>query len=90
VVGNQVFFSAYTQTPNCPLELWVSDGTESGTHIVKQLSEYSGSSPSWLTEMNGLLYFSAYADNYGQELWKTDGTEPGTVMVRDITPSWVE
>jgi ELWxxDGT repeat protein len=67
-------------------ELWKSDGTSAGTVMVKDIySGFEGSSPSSLTAMNGLLYFSA-TDSSGTELWKSDGTSAGTVMIKDIYP----
>ncbi len=41
-------------------------------------------SPSYLTNVNGMLYFRADDGNSGSELWKSDGTSAGTVSVRDI------
>ncbi|MDG1172713.1 MAG: SUMF1/EgtB/PvdO family nonheme iron enzyme, partial [Opitutales bacterium] len=72
-------------------ELWKSDGTESGTEMVKDILLDDGfggigsSNPSGFTEFNGSLYFSAN-DGNGTELWKTDGTASGTVIVKDIYP----
>ncbi|TRX25223.1 T9SS type A sorting domain-containing protein [Flavobacterium franklandianum] len=72
-------------------ELWKSDGTNAGTVMVKDI--YPGymfagvpnsSTPRNLTDVNGLLYFTADNGINGNELWKSDGTEAGTVMVKDI------
>ena len=56
--------------------------------MVKDIhpSSYS-SNPSWLTNVNGTLFFGAVDGTHGVELWKSDGTEAGTVMVKDISPS---
>src|SRR5262249_4782442 len=43
------------------------------------------SDPSYLANVNGTLFFSAYGAN-GKELWKSDGTPHGTVGVRNIAP----
>jgi len=68
-------------------ELWKSDGTESGTELVKDI--YVGGNngdPNNLYVVNNTLYFTAINGTNGRELWKTDGTEVGTIMVKDINP----
>ena len=88
-INTTLFFSANDQTNG--FELWKSDGTNSGTVMVKNI--YPGfmfagvannSEPRYLTNVNGLLYFTANDGINGRELWKSDGTEAGTVMVKDI------
>jgi trimeric autotransporter adhesin len=68
-------------------ELWVSDGTPTGTQLLKDINPgASGSSPSGFVVMNNMIYFKADDGVHGEELWKTDGTLVGTEMVRDINP----
>src|SRR5205085_1636932 len=69
-------------------ELWKSDGTASGTVLVKDIAVgNSGSFPSNLTNVNGTVYFTADGDGVnGPELWKSDGTPGGTALVKDIAP----
>ena len=45
-----------------------------------------GSSLRNLTNVNGVLFFSADDGVHGAELWKSDGTPEGTVLVKDINP----
>jgi ELWxxDGT repeat protein len=62
-------------------ELWKSDGTAAGTVMVKDITAggiYSHTNFSYMTNVNGILYFNK--GNY--ELWKSDGTDAGTVLVR--------
>ena len=69
-------------------ELWKSDGTPTGTTLVKDINPGPGSSFHYrFTEFvayNGALYFQANDGVHGFELWRTDGTEAGTVLVEDI------
>ncbi|MEX0711954.1 MAG: ELWxxDGT repeat protein, partial [Pirellulales bacterium] len=68
-------------------ELWVTDGTEAGTMLVKDLTPgTTGSGPSNLTEAGGKLFFSQFRSGNGEELWVSDGTAAGTNQVRDIFP----
>ena len=70
-------------------ELWISDGTESGTKILKDTVPGTGSSsPGEFAKLKGRneVYFSATHPDFGRELWITDGTETGTRMVKDILP----
>lgn len=69
VVGNKLFFSLWTKQYGD--ELWVSDGTASGTHIVWDIIPgSSGSDPDnvHMVAMNGYLYFAATSTNHGEEL----------------------
>ncbi len=69
-------------------ELWISDGTTSGTTLLKDI--YPGPASSAILNMaaaNGKVYFSANDGTHGIELWVTDGTTTGTQIVSDINPS---
>lgn len=90
VINNVYYFIA--KGLDLGIELWRSDGTQSGTYIVKDINQGSNGAflsneSSNLTNVNGLLYFSANDGINGFELWKSDGTELGTVMVKDIASS---
>lgn len=68
-------------------ELWVTDGTDTGTKLVKDIRiGSSGSDPRDFTPYNGKLYFSANQSLPNTELWVTDGTGAGTMEVKDINP----
>lgn len=95
-LNGKVYFSARSNVNNA--ELWVTDGSNSGTELVKEIapSLNSGSDPGYLTILNNTLYFSATTGAEGRELWKSDGTETGTQLVTDIytgafsaTPSFI-
>jgi len=77
------------------VELWRSDATEAGTHMVKDVAPGPSSSyvfiydRSQIAEYDGFIYFVADDGVNGAELWRTDGTEAGTKMVSDIYPGSV-
>ena len=86
IMGDLMFFTANDGMHG--YELWVTDGTPSGTNMVKDIRPGTDSSScQYLTPMNGILYFSAYENTYGRELWRSDGTSAGTYMVKNINPS---
>lgn len=68
-------------------ELWITDGTEEGTVMLKDLraGEY-GSSPEELTPFKDMVYFTARDSADNRELWVTDGTPDGTRKVLEINP----
>lgn len=65
-------------------ELWVSDGSQQGTLMLKDIKEDGSGNPIAFTEYNELLYFTAYTENHG--LWITDGTTEGTYLFLDVNP----
>ncbi len=85
--NGKLFFKAFTDEENDDDELWTSDGTLAGTHMVKDINPDGPSYPNWLFSFNDKVYFSAQnnsSSNY--ELWVTDGTEGGTTLVKEINP----
>lgn len=75
-VGNEVFFIA---TDAFGIRaLWKSDGTDSGTIVVREANstDFGLTYVSLLTNVNGKLFFINQS-----RLWKSDGTESGTVVV---------
>jgi ELWxxDGT repeat protein len=80
-----IYFSATLSASG--RELWVSDGTASGTMLVKDINPgMSDSNPNYLTWYRGSLYFQANDGSHGRELFVSDGSESGTVMLKDIRP----
>ena len=79
-------------------ELWRSNGTKSGTRLVKDIdpgplvinevenTETGSSAPDNVLRKRNVIYFQANTVKYGEELWKSDGTESGTKLVKDIVP----
>ncbi|WP_197453474.1 ELWxxDGT repeat protein [Caulifigura coniformis] len=68
-------------------ELWVSDGTETGTNKVHEIyADGESSNPTQLTNVNDVLYFVATGGPAtGRELWKFNpATDAIPVLVKDI------
>ncbi|HSS77678.1 MAG TPA: ELWxxDGT repeat protein, partial [Thermoanaerobaculia bacterium] len=68
-------------------ELFVTDGTQGGTGVLKDIMPGAGSSsPGSLLKLGTSVLFTANDGTTGLELWRTDGTPAGTVPVKDINP----
>jgi ELWxxDGT repeat protein len=66
-------------------ELWVTDGTDAGTHILKDINPGPGSGITGQADiLNSKLIFTGYTPETGSELWITDAIEAGTVLLKDI------
>jgi ELWxxDGT repeat protein len=92
-VGSTLLYFAATDGVNGQ-ELWKTDGTTSGTVMVKDICPGSCSSnPYELTVVHrtvfaSTLFFEACSSTTYAScgLWESDGTNAGTVLVRDINP----
>ena len=93
-LGRQTFFIANDYVHG--YERWVTDGSELGTTMVKDIYPGLGdgcfnraainrkaSSPQVLGKN---VYFFATDGVHGFELWRSDGTAFGTTMMKDIMP----
>jgi ELWxxDGT repeat protein len=80
--GDKLFFTAEDATGDN--ELYVSDGTSAGTHIVTDLNDTGDADPDNLIDLDGTLLFTATDGTNGVELYKTDGTPGGTSQVEDF------
>lgn len=69
------------------MELWGSDGSATGTELIKDLwpgPATAGASPGSLTPLDGALYFTADDGSGLTQLWRSDGTESGTQPVSGL------
>jgi len=70
-------------------EPWVTDGTTSNTHLLKDIVPgQDGSLPSRsdarFLRMGSYHYFAANDGIHGDGLWKSDGTQSGTTRITDL------
>ncbi len=71
-------------------ELWTSDGTQSGTVLLKDINSRPGDSDADdMLAVNGTVYFEADDDVHGEEFWTTRGTPASTKMLLDSIPGVV-
>ena len=82
-IGKQTYFVA--QDARYGVELWVTDGKRSGSHLVRDVRlGPEESQPEIIGEFQGKLLFAANDGIHGRELWVSDGSKTGTKLVRDI------
>jgi ELWxxDGT repeat protein len=91
--GGALYFVA--SDPDHGAELWTSDGTAGGTHLVEDIDPGPENlyRPSQLTELDGRVYFAAtngdthisypFYDVPTVGLYSSDGTEAGTYLVKE-------
>lgn len=88
-IGGKLIFTGNNGNGKEP---FITDGTISGSHIIKDINPGSASpfftssdfrSASY-TKAGNYVFFRATSAGYGNEIWKTDGTEANTLMVKDI------
>lgn len=85
--GTRVAFAAYSHgTTADDYEVWVSDGTPTGTKMLKNINPDGYSDPYGMIVIGGRLWFEADDGVFGMELWSSDGTKAGTKRRTDINP----
>jgi len=81
-VSDLLFFSA--EIVDGDRELFKSDGTDSGTGLVKNINPTAFSDPKLLGALGDIALLAAWDETHGSELWKSDGTEEGTVLLKEF------
>jgi trimeric autotransporter adhesin len=76
----------FTATDTSGTELWITDGTDAGTKLIKDIctTGTGSSAPTGMFAWKNKVYFRATDCVLGSELWETDGTAANTKMVVDI------
>ncbi len=87
-VNNNIFFRANDGLSG--FELWKSDGTTTGTSLIKDMNPNGDGLNSLFNSpfavLNNTIFFAGGDNMNGIELWKSDGTSVGTMMIKDIYP----
>ena len=93
-VGDAAYFSGSASSEQ-DAELWMSDGTEAGTVLVKDIRPGpEGSNPKYLEPSGGHVFFDAdLADEQVENasttyLWASDGTDAGTIPLLKESYYW--
>jgi len=81
-IGDKVYFAATGEDTG--KELYVTNGEEDETMLVKDINPSGDSNPSEFVEFRNKVYFRADDGENGAELWMTDGTADGTMLLKDI------
>lgn len=75
------------ETTSITRELYISDGTQAGTYLLKDIKPgIAGSDPTYFMFFQNKMYFTAEDGTSGRELWVTDGTSAGTMLFKDLNP----
>ena len=67
-------------------ELWISDGSSTGTVLLKDLdNSIASTNPTEFSLINGqLIFFSSEGDGTTDGIWTSDGTEAGTTRLLSL------
>lgn len=91
-LNDKLYFLARSGDNSNTQELWNTDGTEEGTHRVRDIATavpgtpVSNNSVLSLTKLGDKLLLTVKSGPSGFELWESDGTEVGTKLLKVLTP----
>lgn len=86
-IGNEIIFSAEDSLVGMGQELWVTDGTSSGTSFLYDINEgpSSSSAKNWVSKEDH-IYFTADDGVHGEELWEYNYISDSFRMIEDLHP----
>lgn len=79
ILNDKLIFKGDYESSTFGEELWSTDGTPEGTHLIKDINP--GNAPSHISSMTvfqNKLVFKAFDKFNGSEIWISDGTDDGT------------
>jgi ELWxxDGT repeat protein len=83
-LNNKLYFSGGNFSSTFGnFDLWVTDGTTTGTQLLTNLRPSGSSSPSQFYTFNGLVYMEAWNTATQRSVYRTDGTVAGTIKLLD-------
>jgi ELWxxDGT repeat protein len=86
-IGKKGIFSAINDKG---VEPWITDGTETGTQLLKDINPNGHSNPgSYFKIDDTKVIFRATDDRNGDEVWVTDGTTNNTQLLKNIAADGV-
>src|SRR5581483_1455071 len=83
--GTKAYFVAFQFTTG--QEVWVTDGTEGGTHMVADVFPGAGGDPLLLGLVGSELVFYESVSDQVRQIIKTDGTAAGTSVLANFSAS---
>lgn len=86
IINNVLYFQGSDATGDNTLYKYDEANPAAGVTLVKDIIPGISSYPSFMTNVNGTLFFTIGPAGADAELWKSDGTDAGTVLVKDINP----
>ncbi|MDB5282889.1 MAG: hypothetical protein JWO06_1964 [Bacteroidota bacterium] len=78
-MDGKLYFSAQNSPGDD--ELWVTDGTQGGTNLVKAINPHNGAGLGNLVKVGNHILFMATDNGSTWDLWSSDGTDTGTVKI---------
>ncbi|MEQ8908838.1 MAG: T9SS type A sorting domain-containing protein [Vicingaceae bacterium] len=94
-INGKVLFT--TRDSLLGIEPWITDGTESGTYVLKDINDTilntqqgnfaAGSNPKNFTKVGNKVFFIARDKSFQEKLWSTDGSTAGTVLIDELPGS---
>ena len=82
-----ILFGASGDANGPNTQLWVTDGTEAGTRLVRNIGLDDQVDPrSFVSLHDGRAVFLGSDEATGREWWVSDGTASGTFLLKDIEP----